>query len=80
VSSPRSRPHDAGKKEAGAPQNPGVTNLRNRKRSNYFFFEVFFAAFLAGFLAAFFFAIMVYLLLLDFWTRGSIGLVIRVSY
>jgi hypothetical protein len=47
-------------KEAGTPQSPGATNLRNERREvSYFFFEVFLAAFLAaGFLAAFFFAII----------------------
>jgi hypothetical protein len=35
---------------------------------SYFFFEDFFAAFFAGFFAAFFAAI-VYLLLLEIWTR-----------
>jgi hypothetical protein len=47
---------------------------------SYFFFEVFLAAFLAGFFfAAFFFAaIMLYLLLLEIWTR-LVPLVWRVS-
>jgi hypothetical protein len=47
------------KKFAGAPQNPGVTTLRNDGREvNYFFFLAAFLA--AGFFAAFFLAAIVF--------------------